>query len=81
MNRLLKRLVWNTLTRRHVLAFFRFVLPIRKGRVVCVCWGGAKYGCNPKAITDYITDNNISKLMLLLILFCFTINCLKSFYL
>lgn len=61
MNSLLKRLVWNTLTRRHVLAFFRFVLPIRKGRVVCVCWGGAKYGCNPKAITDYITDNNISK--------------------
>lgn len=27
-------------------------LPINKKRIMCVCWGGKKYNCNPKAITD-----------------------------
>jgi len=26
------------------------LLPIQKGRVMCVCWGGEQYNCNPKAL-------------------------------
>lgn len=44
-------LFWNRKTRSTVLYFMRF-LPVRRKRIICICWGGAKYNCNPKAITD-----------------------------
>lgn len=28
---------------------------------MCVCWGGAKYNCNPKAITDKIIEKELVK--------------------
>lgn len=28
---------------------------------MCVCWGGAKYNCNPKSITDKIIDKGLTK--------------------
>ena len=32
--------------------------PIRKGRVMCVCWGGEKYGCNPAAIANELLKHS-----------------------
>ena len=46
-----ERLFWNSKTRTLVLRILSH-LPIVKGRVVCICWGGTKYNCNPRAITD-----------------------------
>lgn len=53
MSNILHRLVWNSLTRDSVLRVLRF-LPIRRGRVMCVCWGGEQYNCNPKEIVDQL---------------------------
>lgn len=50
---MLQRLYWNSFTRSSVLKLLRF-LPIKKRRLICLCWGGTKYNCNPKAITDEI---------------------------
>ena len=50
---MLQRLIWNSHTRSLVLILLRF-LPVKKGRLICICWGGKKYNCNPKAITDEI---------------------------
>ena len=50
-------LIWNSKSREIVVAFLRTFMPIRKGRVLCVCWGGRKYGCNPKSISDYIINS------------------------
>lgn len=50
---MLNRIIWNTHTRGTVLTLLQH-LPIKKGRIICICWGGAKYTCNPKAITDEI---------------------------
>lgn len=47
------RLVWNRHTRSWILRLLRF-LPLCRGWVMCVCWGGASYNCNPKAITDFV---------------------------
>lgn len=47
------RLFWNSRTRGGTLKLIQFY-PIKKGRLLCVCWGGSKYNCNPKAITDEI---------------------------
>lgn len=44
-------LLWNRYTRDFLVGAMR-CLPIKKGRVICVCWGGTKYNCNPRAITD-----------------------------
>lgn len=57
---MLRRIIWNTKTRKYVLLFLR-CLSIHKGRVMSVCWGGAKYNCNPKAITDKIINMNLVK--------------------
>ncbi|MDO4497751.1 MAG: CDP-glycerol glycerophosphotransferase family protein [Bacteroidales bacterium] len=46
-------LLWNRHTRSLMLRLVQH-LPLHKGRVMCVCWGGKQYGCNPKAITDAI---------------------------
>lgn len=35
------------------------ILPIRKGRMMCLCWNGERYGCNPKVITDYIASDSL----------------------
>ena len=51
-----QKFLWNRKLRPFVLWSLR-LFPIKRGRVVCVCWGGQKYGCNPKAITDYIISN------------------------
>ncbi len=59
MNSLLKRLIWNRHTRQTVLDALRF-LPVRRGRVMCVCWGGKNYNCNPRAITDYLVAKNLA---------------------
>ena len=50
-------LIWNSKSREIVVAFLRTFMPIRKGRVLCVCWSGRKYGCNPKSISDYIINS------------------------
>ncbi len=34
------------------------ILTIRKGRVMCLCWNGDRYGCNPKVVTDYIASDS-----------------------
>lgn len=51
-----QKFLWNRKLRPFVLWSLR-LLPVKRGRVVCVCWGGQKYGCNPKSITDYIISN------------------------
>lgn len=48
---MLKRLIWNKKTRSFVLWLLRF-LPIKKKRILCVCWSGAKYNCNPRSIVE-----------------------------
>lgn len=48
-------LIWNRHTRNLMLRLVQ-LLPIRRGRVMCVCWGGEKYNCNPKAITDKMLE-------------------------
>ncbi len=47
------RLLWNSYTRNVVLFLLR-LLPISKGQIIFICWGGSKYSCNPKAISDEI---------------------------
>lgn len=56
---MLLRLIWNKHTRNIVLWVFAHFMPIVKGRIMCVCWGGAKYNCNPKAITDKIIEKGL----------------------
>lgn len=56
MSSLLLRLVWNVHTRAAVLWLLRR-LPLCRGRVLCVCWGGQQYGCNPQAITDALLQH------------------------
>ena len=51
-----QKFLWNRKLRPFVLWSLR-LFPVKRGRVVCVCWGGQKYGCSPKAITDYIISN------------------------
>lgn len=51
------RIVWNSKSRSFTLSFLR-LFPIRQGRVMCLCWNGNNYGCNPKAITDTIAANS-----------------------
>lgn len=53
MNDLLVRLVWNRHTRDVVLSILD-VLPVMYNRILCLCWNGNKYSCNPKAVTDEI---------------------------
>lgn len=50
---LIVRLIWNSHTRGLVL-FILSKLPVLYDNVLCICWGGNKYSCNPKAITDEI---------------------------
>lgn len=52
-NRIVQRVVWNSHTRKYLLRLLE-KFGIRKRRIICICWGGNKYGCNPKAITDCI---------------------------
>lgn len=47
------KILWNKKTRWLVLFLLRF-LPVRKNRIISVCWMGIRYNCNPKAITDAI---------------------------
>lgn len=56
---LLLRLIWNSHTRSVILFLLRF-FPVSRGKVVFVSWGGDKYACSPKAIAEYITENNIN---------------------
>lgn len=58
---MLHRLIWNKHTRNIILWIFAHFMPIVKGRTMCVCWGGAKYNCNPKAITDKIIEKGLAK--------------------
>lgn len=48
-------LIWNQYTRNLVLRFFQY-LPLQKGQVMCVCWGGAQYNCNPRAIVEQMAS-------------------------
>lgn len=54
------RLLWNRRTRNLILTLLRFFC-IKRGRVMCVCWGGNKYNCNPKAITDTLMRSSNAK--------------------
>lgn len=56
---MIDRIIWNSKTRAFILWLLRF-FPIHKGRVICICWGGAKYNCNPKAITDKIIEKGLA---------------------
>ena len=49
-------LIWNRRTRSTMLRLVQY-LPIRRGRVMCVCWGGNEYSCNPRAITDWMVQS------------------------
>lgn len=53
MNDLLVRLIWNRHTRKLVLSILD-ILPVMYNRMLCLCWNGNKYSCNPKAVTDEI---------------------------
>ena len=50
--------LWNKKTRNLILRILPH-LPIVKGRVICICWGGAKYNCNPRAITDTMIEKDL----------------------
>ena len=50
--------LWNKKTRNLILRILPH-LPIVKGRVMCICWGGAKYNCNPRAITDTMIEKDL----------------------
>lgn len=50
-------LIWNRYTRNTVVRLLKF-LPIKRGQVMCLCWNGEKYACNPKAITEAIVGNS-----------------------
>lgn len=52
---LCRRIIWNSRTRESTLWILRF-LPIFMGRIICICWGGTKYNCNPRAITDKLLE-------------------------
>ena len=52
------KIVWNKCTRSITLMVLSKAL-IRKKQVMCVCWGGAKYNCNPKAITDKMIEKGL----------------------
>lgn len=49
-------LLWNRYTRNLMLRLVQ-LLPIRRGRVMCVCWGGEQYNCNPKEIVSKLCKN------------------------
>lgn len=53
LNKILTRCVWNRVMRSTTLATLR-LLPIKKGRVMCLCWKGSCYGCNPQSIAETI---------------------------
>ena len=53
-----ERLIWNNKTRNLILRILPH-LPIVKGRVICICWGGTKYNCNPRAITDTMIEKDL----------------------
>lgn len=53
-------LIWNRHTRNIVLFLLQYV-PVRQRRVVCICWGGTNYNCNPRAITDLIIKKEREK--------------------
>ena len=50
--------LWNNKTRNLILRILPH-LPIVKGRVICICWGGTKYNCNPRAITDTMIEKDL----------------------
>jgi len=59
MNNLFLRLIWNSYTRDFVLYLLRF-FPIKRKRTFYICWGGSKYGCNPKAIAETLHNTDSS---------------------
>ena len=50
------RIIWNTHTRSFILWLFQ-LLPIKRGRVMCVSWSGEAYSCNPRAIAEYLISD------------------------
>ena len=52
-------LFWNSHTRSFVLRLFS-LLPIRRGRLMCICWGGTQYNCNPRAIVEKMADMGLT---------------------
>lgn len=56
---LLLRLIWNSHTRSVILFLLRF-LPVSRGKVVFVSWGGDKYACSPRSIAEYIARNTVN---------------------
>lgn len=53
---MIERFFWNSKTRDYVLSAMRY-LPINSRRIICICWGGDKYNCNPKAISDALIND------------------------
>lgn len=52
-------LFWNSHTRSFVLRLFS-LLPIRRGRLMCICWGGTQYNCNPRAIVEKMAEMGLT---------------------
>ena len=48
-------LFWNKYSRNLVLQFVPF-FPIRKNQVLCLCWSGTYYNCNPRAIVERMSE-------------------------
>ena len=46
------------LPRNIVSAFIRHKYPVRKGLVMCWAYNFRQYGCNPKALTEYLLEHN-----------------------
>lgn len=53
-------LFWNKYFRNYVLYLLQMRF-IRRGQVLCVCWGGAQYNCNPRAIVDQMCQMGLLK--------------------
>lgn len=59
-NSVFYRILWNRWTRNLILLLLRLCC-VKRGRVMCVCWAGNKYNCNPKAITDTLIQSSRAK--------------------
>lgn len=49
-------LIWNRHTRSLMLRLVQ-MLPIRRRSVMCVCWGGEQWNCNPRAIVERLVGS------------------------
>lgn len=51
-------LIWNRYNRALVIQCMQY-LPIHKDRVLCICWEGTQYNCNPRAIVEQMVKDGL----------------------